>query len=99
MLLPAVHAFVHAALLLSAEHAGQIGNLNKAVNGFEMYVAQLLYSDDVGDDVVTDSEVLAWVSGCGVAVLCYHRILPPSLTMLISRNFGPLTSLSKLCTR
>ena len=99
MLSPAAHAFVHGALHLHAEHAGQTSDLNKAVNGFEMYVAQLLYSDDVGDDVVTDSEVLAWVSGCGVAILCYHRILPPSLTMLISRNFGPLTSLSKLCTR
>ena len=55
MLLPAVHAFVHGALLLSAEHAGQTGDLNKAVNGFEMYVAQLLYSDDVGDDVVIDA--------------------------------------------
>ena len=97
--MPAVHAVVHVVLLLSAEDAGQTGDLNKTVNGFVVYVAQLLYSDDVGDDVVTDAEVLARVSGCGVAVLCYHRILPPSLTMLLSRNFGPLSSLSKLCAR
>ena len=65
MLLPAVHAFVHGALLLSAEHAGQTGYLLQGLDGFLNDVSQLRSSDDVWEAPGVSGEVLVPVGRCG----------------------------------